>query len=58
MYYNIYLFVVISFKSMMIYNTMNMLHPPKLQRIIFCVVIMYCVISIYVNLLKADEDHF
>ncbi len=27
MYYNIYLFVVIAFKSMMIYNTVNMLYP-------------------------------
>ncbi len=42
----------------MIYNTMNMLHPPKLQWIIFPIIIMYCVISIYVDLLKADEDHF
>ncbi len=27
----IYLFVVIAFKSMMIYNTMNMIHLLKLQ---------------------------
>ncbi len=41
MYYNIYLFVVIAFKSMMIYNTVNMLHPLKLQWIKFLIVIMY-----------------
>ncbi len=35
MYYKSYLFVVIAFKSMMIYNTMNTIHPLKLQWIIF-----------------------
>ncbi len=41
MYYNIYLFVVIAFKNMMIYNTVNTLHSRKLQFIIFLIVIMY-----------------
>ncbi len=41
MYYNIYLFVVIAFKSMVIHNTVNMLHPLKLKWIIFLIDIMY-----------------
>ncbi len=41
MYYNIYLLVVIAFKSKMIYNTVNTLHPRKLHWIIFLKVIMY-----------------
>ncbi len=39
MYYNIYLFVVIAFKGMTIYN--KQLHPLKLQWIIFLIVIMH-----------------
>ncbi len=41
MYYNSDLFAVIAFKSMMIYNTVNTIHPLKLQWIIFLIVIMY-----------------
>ncbi len=33
--------MVIAFKSMMIYNTMNTIHPLKLQWIIIIIVIMY-----------------
>ncbi len=40
MYYNIYLFVVIAFKSMMIYNT-KWTRCIKLQWIVFLIVTMY-----------------